>query len=95
MSAFVVVQALEVTDAEGMSRYAQVVGQTIQQHEGRVVAGRQPRVLEGELQPLSMFVIEFPSPEHVQRWYDSEEYREPKELRLRSSRMNLFVVPGI
>ncbi len=94
MAAFVVVQALEITDPAGMSRYAQIVGQTIEQHGGRVVAGRQAQVLEGELHPLSMFVIEFPSQEHVQRWYDSEAYREPKALRQRSSRMNLFAVPG-
>jgi uncharacterized protein (DUF1330 family) len=95
MAAYVVVQALHVNDPEGVGRYAELVGPTIQQYEGRVLAGRGVQVLEGELQPISMFVIEFPSEEHVQRWYSSEEYREPKELRRRSSTMNLFVVPGL
>ena len=95
MAAYVVVQALEVNDPEGLSRYAQLVGPTIQRFEGQVIAGRGVEVLEGELQPVSMFVIQFPSAEQVQRWYQSEEYREPKRLRQQSSKMNLFIVPSL
>jgi len=40
-------------------------------------------------------VIEFPSMEQAKRWYDSEEYREPKAMRIRAGRTNLVFVDGV
>jgi uncharacterized protein (DUF1330 family) len=40
-------------------------------------------------------VLEFPTVEQARRWYDSEEYRGPKELRFRSARTNLLLVEGV
>jgi uncharacterized protein (DUF1330 family) len=33
--------------------------------------------------------------EQARRWYDSEEYREPKAMRLRAGRTNLVMVDGV
>jgi uncharacterized protein (DUF1330 family) len=40
-------------------------------------------------------VLEFPSMEQAKRWYDSEEYREPKAMRRRAGRANLIMVEGV
>jgi uncharacterized protein (DUF1330 family) len=32
--------------------------------------------------------------EQAKRWYDSQEYREPKALRLKASKANLILVEG-
>jgi uncharacterized protein (DUF1330 family) len=39
--------------------------------------------------------IEFPSLELAKRWYDSEEYRRPKALRIKAGRTNLLMVEGV
>jgi uncharacterized protein (DUF1330 family) len=40
-------------------------------------------------------ILEFPSMEHAHRWYASEEYREPKAMRLRAGRTNVVLVDGV
>jgi uncharacterized protein (DUF1330 family) len=40
-------------------------------------------------------VLEFPSMEQAKRWYDSEEYREPKAMRLQAGRANMVMVEGV
>ena len=49
-----------------------------------IVHGPTVRVLEGEW-PGSIVVIEFPSVEHAQGWYDSPAYREVIGLRLKAT----------
>jgi uncharacterized protein (DUF1330 family) len=39
-------------------------------------------------------VIEFPSLEDAHRWYDSDEYRNPKALRLAATRGNAVFIDG-
>jgi uncharacterized protein (DUF1330 family) len=39
-------------------------------------------------------VLEFPSLAQARRWYESEEYREPKAIRLAASNANLVFVDG-
>jgi hypothetical protein len=39
-------------------------------------------VIEGNYQPVRLAMIEFPSMDQARRWYNSEEYRELKQLRL-------------
>jgi uncharacterized protein (DUF1330 family) len=45
--------------------------------------------------PNRLVVIEFPSMEQAKRWYDCEEYRAPKAMRLRAGRTNLVFVEGV
>jgi len=42
-----------------------------------------------------MAILEFPSEAQAQRWYDSEEYREPKAMRLKAGRANFVMVEGV
>jgi uncharacterized protein (DUF1330 family) len=41
-----------------------------------------------------MIVLEFPSLEQARRWYASEEYREPKAMRIAAARTNAIIVEG-
>ena len=43
------------------------------------------QTLEGDWKPKRIVVTEFPSIEQVRRCYDSEEYRRPEALRLRTA----------
>ena len=96
MPAYAVFDVLEVTDQAKMGQYRQDVLATIQKYEGRVlVAGGQFEIIEGSAKPTFPVVLEFPTLEAAKRWYDSEEYRPLKALRLAAARANGFLVQGV
>jgi len=95
MSAYIIVD-LEVTDPVGMEEYRKQVPATIAKYGGRyLVRGGKHETLEGNWHPNRVVVLEFPSVEQAKRWYDCEEYRQPKALRFRAGRTNLILVEGV
>ena len=52
-------------------------------------------VIEGDWHPRRVVVLEFPSVEQARRWYESEEYREPKAIRLAAAKTNAIIVEGL
>ena len=95
MAAYVIVD-IEVTDPAGFDEYRQRVPATLAAHEGRfLVRGGALEVVEGSWRPRRLVVLEFPSLAQARRWYDSEEYREPKAMRLRTSKANIVFVEGV
>ncbi len=94
MPAYFIVD-LEVTDPAGFDEYRQLVPATIQQYGGRyLVRGGAVETLEGDWQPKRVVVLEFPSLEQAKRWYNSEEYRDPKALRFKTAKSRLILVEG-
>ena len=59
-----------------------------------IVRGGAHQTVEGDSKPNRLVILEFPSMEQARRWYDSEEYREPKAMRLRAGRTSLVMVEG-
>jgi len=95
MPAYFIVD-LEVTDPAAFEAYRQVVPGTIHKYGGRyVVRGGAVETLEGDWQPKRVVVLEFPSLEQAKRWYNSEDYRDPKALRFKAARTNLILVEGV
>jgi uncharacterized protein (DUF1330 family) len=95
MAAYVIVD-IEVTDPAAYDEYRQRVPATLAAHEGRfLVRGGALEVVEGSWRPRRLVVLEFPSLAQARRWYDSEEYREPKAMRLRASKANIVFVEGV
>jgi uncharacterized protein (DUF1330 family) len=95
MAAYFIVDN-EVTDPAGFEEYRQQVAGTLAQYGGKIlVRGGQHQTLEGDWKPRRLVVTEFPSVEQARRWYDSEEYRPLKALRLRTARGSLVLVEGV
>jgi uncharacterized protein (DUF1330 family) len=95
MPAYVIAD-VTVTDPATMDEYRKQVPATIATYGGRfVVRGGAHQVLEGDWKPNRLVVIEFPTVDAARRWYDSEEYREPKALRIKAGRTNLVIVEGV
>ena len=95
MPAYLIVD-LTVTDPAGFEEYRRQVTATLERHGARyLVRGGAHQRLEGDWQPNRVVVIEFPSREAAQRWYDSEEYRGPKAVRQRTAVTNLILVDGV
>jgi uncharacterized protein (DUF1330 family) len=95
MPAYVIVD-VTVTDPATMEEYRTHVPGTLAKYGGRfIVRGGAHQTVEGDWKPNRLVVLEFPSMEQAKRWYDSEEYREPKAMRLRAGTANLVMVEGV
>ena len=95
MPAYVIAD-VTVTDPVTMDEYRKQVPATIEKYGGRFLArGGSLECCEGDWRPARVVIIEFPSLEQAKRWYDSEEYRLPKALRIKAGRSNLLMVEGV
>lgn len=95
MPAYFFLDMQHVSHAEKLEQYRQVVLGTVERYGGRyLTVGGRCEVVEGEWKPAFPVLIEFPSLEHAHRWYGSEEYRDPKALRLAATKGNAVVIEG-
>lgn len=95
MTAAYMIANIEVRDAAGFDDYRQKVTSVVEKFGGRfLVRGGEVRHLEGNLPLDRLVVLEFPSMEAAQRFYDSAEYAPLLKLRLASTRSDLVIVPG-
>ena len=96
MPAYVIADVRTVTDPTTMEEYRKQVPATVARYGGRfLVRGGAHETLEGDWKPNRLVILEFPTMDQARRWYDSEEYRKPKALRIKSGRTNLLVVEGV
>ena len=87
---------VDITNSAGFEEYRKVVPATIEKYGGRfIVRGGKFELFEGQWQPKRLVILEFPSVEQAKRWYNSEEYRQPRALRFRTARTNLVLVEGV
>jgi uncharacterized protein (DUF1330 family) len=87
---------IRITDASDYERYKEIVPATIERFGGRYLArGGRTEVLEGELEPGRVILLEFPSYEHAERWYSSTEYARAKLVRQDSSEGELVFIDGL
>ena len=90
-----VIANVDVKDAALFEQYRKQVPETIARYGGKyLVRGGAHRTLEGGWSPSRLVVLEFPSVEQARRWYDSEEYREPKALRMKCALTDVVLVEG-
>jgi uncharacterized protein (DUF1330 family) len=86
---------IEVTDAKGFDEYRQKVAPLIAQFGGRyIVRGGEVRRLEGNLPVSRLVVLEFPSLDAAQRFYDSPEYQPLLKIRLASTKSDVVLAAG-
>ena len=95
MSAYFIVD-VNVQDAAGFEEYRKRVPAIVEKYGGKfLVRGGKFEKLEGKWQPTRVVLLEFPTLEQARRWYDSEEYREPKALRFKTAKTDLILVEGV
>jgi uncharacterized protein (DUF1330 family) len=83
MPAYFLVDTREIKNAAKMEEYKARVTPIVERFGGRyLVIGGPFEVVEGEWRPVFPVLIQFPSMDDARRWYDSEDYRELKQLRL-------------
>jgi uncharacterized protein (DUF1330 family) len=94
MAAYVIGD-IEVTDPAAFQEYRNRLGATIEQYGGRfVIRGGRVNSKEGDWQPHRLLMLEFPSFEQAERWYNSSEYRPLIAIREKAARTHLIIAEG-
>jgi len=95
MAAYIVVE-VDVTDAERYAEYRTMAPASLALYGGKfLVRGGAVETLEGDWQPSRFVILEFESVEQARRWWDSDEYREARDLRQSASTSKMIVVEGV
>jgi len=86
---------VSVSDPQQYKQYTDRTPGVIAKFGGKfIVRGGQIVNLEGPPESGRIVVIEFPSLEHVQAFYRSEEYQQIKKLRAGAATGSLIAVEG-
>jgi uncharacterized protein (DUF1330 family) len=98
-AAYIMVQ-MKVDSLEELNqRYAQFAIPILIKHGGQMIAGTPvPKVKEGDWNGNWAAVLQFPSMEAAEGWYNSEEYQPYKNLRiseLQSEVGRVVIIPGM
>jgi len=95
MVAYVIAE-VEVTDAEKYKNYMALSPGAIAANGGKfIVRGGESVLLEGDLAPKRIVVIEFPDFEAAKRFYDSPEYRQAREARAGAAIFRAIAIQGV
>jgi uncharacterized protein (DUF1330 family) len=87
---------VEVIDPAGFQEYVKGAPATVAQYGGQYVArGGAVESLEGSWAPTRLTIIRFDSVARVKEWFHSPEYAPLKEIRKRTTRVNLVVTEGL
>lgn len=102
MAAYVVVHVREVKDHQGLANYLLGVLPPILQKFGGefIMRGRPVETLKAstpdpEMMHMMLGAIRFENAEQARRWFNAEEYRQPKALLERSAVFNMFLFEGL
>ena len=96
MSAGYVIAQLKVTNSENYKEYVEKVPEVIKKYGGDYLArGGEHQVVEGEDNLPRIVIIKFPSYEKALEWYNSEEYKPIKQIRLDNSEGTNIIIKGV
>jgi uncharacterized protein (DUF1330 family) len=96
MSKAYVIGNITITNRDGYAQYSARVPAAVAAFGGQYrVRGGMATTLDGQASDARHVVIEFPSREQAQAWYDSVEYQSILPLRLNNSTGNVALVDGL
>ena len=91
-----VIADVEVTDPTKFQEYSNQVPSTVEKYGGEyLVRGGDTERAEGSWEPKRMRVIKFDDMEQLKRWYHSQEYSDPMQLRHHSANSSVLFVEGV
>ncbi len=91
-----VVSMMTVNDADTYSKYTAQTPALIKKHGGKFLTrGQKITTMEGTNYNGRMVILEFPSQEKLDAWYNDPEYQEAMKFRQAGSTMHyLMIQPG-
>ncbi len=86
---------INIKDYDEYQKYLDKAGDIFARYEGEYLAiDNNPMVLEGEWDYTRTVIIKFPGEKELLRWYQSEEYQEILQYRLKAALCDTIVVKG-
>lgn len=88
----------KITKPSEFKAYSPMVGPTLVPYGGKMLQKSMladAAYVENKDQYTLAVVLEFPSEQHATDWYNSEEYKDAKALRIESSKGPLVVASGV
>jgi uncharacterized protein (DUF1330 family) len=94
MPAYVVAD-VEWHDEVQHAKEAENFVQILEKYGGKFLAGtKEIKVFEGKWKPRHLVILEFPTMEALQSWYDSKDYAPLLALRLKYAETDAVAVEG-
>jgi uncharacterized protein (DUF1330 family) len=94
-SGYVIAQ-LKVTNREKYKEYVSQVSEVVKKFGGEyLVRNGEYQVVEGEDNFPRIVIIKFPTYEKALEWYNSDEYKPVKDIRLANSEGSNIIIRGI
>ena len=95
MSGYVIAN-INVKNSEAYKEYVSKVKPTVEKFGGKyLVRNGEFKVIDGEWKHPRTVVIKFPTYEKALEWYNSEEYKPIKPIRLANSVANGIIIKGV
>ena len=95
MSGYLIAQ-LNMTDKESFKLYAETVPESVKKFGGKyLVRAGEFKSMQGKWDFTRNVIIEFPTYEKALEWYNSEEYKPIKQIRLDNSEGTNIIIKGI
>ena len=96
MSAGYAIFNINVTNPENYKNYIEQVVSVAKKFGAEyIIRGGENQVIEGTWQHPRTVVMKFPSYEKALEWYNSEDYKPVKDIRLANSEGSNIIVKGI
>ena len=96
MSAGYVIAQLKVTNSENYKEYVNKVTEIVKKFGGEyLVRNGEYQCVEGDNKFPRLVIIKFPSYEKALEWYNSDEYKPIKKIRLENAEGSNIIVKGI
>jgi uncharacterized protein (DUF1330 family) len=87
---------INVKNPEAYKEYVGKVKPTVEKFGGEyLVRNGEFKVIDGEWKHPRTVVIKFPTYEKALEWYNSEEYKPVKLIRLANSEANGIIIKGV
>jgi uncharacterized protein (DUF1330 family) len=87
---------IEVTNPELMEKYREQVPKIVAKYQGKyLVRGGDSEILEGDYFKHRIVLLEFPSRQQANNFYNSEDYAPLKMLRIEAGNNSSVLVEGI
>ena len=94
MPAFVFVE-INIIDHKLYEEYKKLTPKTVSDFGGKfIVRGGKTEVLEGDSSHNRMVLLEFPSTDEAQAWWNSQEYTRARLIRQRAATTRMILLEG-
>ena len=96
MKSYMIVFA-QITNRQAFQAYSKKTARLVSEFGGKYITiGRQAETLEGSFgKGMSIVISEWPNRESVERFWNSPEYQEAKQLRIGTGHFNVTVVDDL